>query len=67
MLNDLKADSVAYEWCINFFENDGTLPASRYYMFNYSVTDDQKGPNGLNMPAYIGLDDIMVKKFTYQK
>lgn len=67
MLNDLKADSVAYEWCINFLENDGTLPASRYYMFNYSVTDDQKGPNGLNMPAYIGLDDIMVKKFTYQK
>lgn len=55
---------------LNFYRvivNASGIPASRYYMFNYSVSDDQKGVNGLNMPAYIGIDDIKTKKYIYQK
>lgn len=43
------------------------LPQSHYYLFNMDATPDQKGPNGLNTPAYIGIFRISVDKVTYQK
>ena len=65
--NLLRSNVLSVERFYSVFTGLTAIPASRYYMFNYSVTDDQKGVNGLNMPAYIGIDDIKTKKYIYQK